>query len=278
MKIIDTHVYCLPKRLRDPRVQLTSSEQRILKAIHQHKDGEWVLPLSSEDEILRSMDKSGLDKSVLVAFPWASESLCRENSEFILNLVHKHPQSFEAVCSLQARDPASLKNAETYLNSGARGLKINPDWQNTTYEDSALDSVAELVAKKKAYILCHVDQAFKISQVTPAYFLNFAKRNPNTKLVAAHMGGLLGLYNHLEFLAPQLQNLWFDTAISESLEIVNYYILAGLEDRILFGSDYPFNFCHSQKDVVERLNNLNISKDQIEKIFSINYLKLIGEL
>ena len=69
------------------------------------------------------------------------------------------------------------------------------------------------------------------------------RRFPENKMVLAHWGGGIFLFNLLKKdFVDHYQNVWFDTAASPFLyhpDIYRYAIgLAGL-DKILFGTDFP---------------------------------------
>lgn len=274
MSVVDSHVYCLPPRLRDPGVHLPASEAAVAKAIHEHHDGGWVLPLSAPEAILKSMEESLIDASVLVSFPWAESSHCRENNDFILEQRAKRAERFMAVCSVQPLRAGALEEAERCLKAGAIGIKINGGWQGYELKDDVVGALARLIREKGAFILCHIDQPFRNSPTSPAHLLELARKNPGTRFVAAHMGGLLGLYGELPDIKPALSNVWFDTAVSDTVEMVRYYVSAGLEDKILFGTDHPFNHCHSQKLVRDRLEALGLGAAAQDKIFSGNLKRL----
>ncbi len=275
VRAIDFHVYCLPARLRDVRVNLPYTESAVRKAIHDHPDGEWVLKLSSVSAILESMQTSGIDQSTLIAFPWSDLGLCKENNDEVLGALAQHPEKFFAICSVQPNDKKFLEEAERCLKAGAIGIKINGDWQGFELDSGPVRELCRYLAKNNKILLTHVDQGFKKSPTSAAHLYSLAEKCPETKIVGAHMGGLLGLYKKLPNRGEKFKNLWFDTAVSESLEMVKYYCDSGLEDRILFGSDYPFNLCHSQKIVRERLQALGLSEDVQAKILSRNFMKLL---
>lgn len=273
--IIDAHVYCLSPRLRDQRVNLGPENAAIAKAIHHHKDGERVLPLSAPESILESMKDSGIDQSILVSFPFATHDLCVENNDFLFETLKKYPGRFYAICSVQPKDPRSIDEAKRCLKAGAVGIKINGGWQGFELESSSIQSLLRLLEAENKFLLTHIDQAFRKSPTSAAHLFQIASENPKTKIMAAHMGGLLGIYNSFEATAKNLKNIWFDTAVSETLEMVDYYVRAGLSDKIIFGSDYPFNHCHSQKLVKERIQQLHFDKSVEENIFSKNLSQLM---
>ena len=103
----------------------------------------------------------------------------------------------------------------------------------------------------------------------------FARFRP-TATMAAHMGGMLGLYAPFKDIRERLKNVWFDTAISNTLYMIRYYLDCGLESKIIFGSDFPFNHSHKQKQVVEGIKALNLGPNIEAAIFSNNFKNIVG--
>jgi len=272
--IIDSHVYCLPPRLADPEVNLASSEEIITAAIHRHPEGPYALSLSSPKAISQSMEQSGIDRAVLISLPWFSGELCHENNAFLLDTVAKD-NHFMAVCAVQPLKSDWLKEAESCFESGAVGLKVNPSWQGYALDGSEMEELSSYVSEKNKFLVVHVDHPYRKSLSSPANLYQLLRARPQTRFVAAHMGGLLGLYVFHPPVAETLKNVWFDTAVSSTLKIVRFYVEAGLSEKIIFGSDFPFNHSHSQRQVLEGLLSQNFDRSMGEAMLSQNLLDLI---
>lgn len=272
--MIDAHVYCLPSRLRDSEVVLPQSEGLISSSIHRHPEGSYALGLSSPEAIKSSMEKHNIEESVLVAFPWASQELCRENNDYLLEVAAKD-NCFKTLCAVQPSGKQWIKEAERCLKEGALGIKVNPVWQGYELDGPEMDNLADFIEKNNAFLMVHVDQFFKKSSASPAHLYSFARKHPETRILAAHLGGLVGIYALHPPVAEALRNVWFDTAVSSTVRVVCSIIQSGLQDRIIFGSDFPFNHSHSQGQVVKEIKNLRL-KPEIEKaIFNDNFFNLI---
>lgn len=78
--------------------------------------------------------------------------------------------------------------------------------------------------------------------VGPAEAAALCTHHPELKVVFAHMGGGLWLYELMPEMATILQNAWYDTAALPFLYAPSVYRAAwaaGLGKKILFGSDFP---------------------------------------
>ncbi len=273
--MIDAHVYCLSARLRRPELRLPANERAIQKAIYDHVETPYALSLASPASILHSMNEAGIDHSVLVAFPWANLELCQENNDAILEATASNNR-FLPLCSVQPLVAQAFQEVERVLKAGALGIKINPAWQGFFLHDTKMDMLAECIIQHNAFLMIHTDHPYKHSPASPAHIFDLASRWPKLKILATHLGGLLGISALHAPVAHKLQNVWFDTAISSTLEMVCFSCQAGASKKIVFGSDYPFNHSHSQKQVVEGLRNLQLTSSILTDIFEKNFLRLTG--
>jgi uncharacterized protein len=274
-RVIDAHVYCLPTRLWDSLPELRGANEAILSAIHRHTDAKWVLPLSSPDAISHSMTRAGIDGAILVSFPWATHRHCVENNRLILQTA-KRDSRFSAICSIQPLSSDWRVEAEACKRAGAVGLKVNASWQGFELDSIEMHAVSKWAAEHGLFIMTHVDQAFKKSPASAAHLLALAEENPNTQYLAAHLGGMLGLYAPLKGMAARLRNVWFDTAVSASLYMVRMYVDCGLQDKLVFGTDFPFNHSHEQAQVIEGVRALGLGDQQEAAIFHGNIARLLA--
>jgi len=273
--MIDAHVYCLPPRLRQPGVCLPDGDWAIQKAIHHHPEGPYALALAAPDAIIESMDRTGIMRSALVAFPWADPELCRENNDYILEVATGN-ERFMAICAVQPANFESRQEADRVLKSGAVGIKVNPVWQKFSLEDPGVNELATTIQSHQAFMMLHVDHPFKSSPASPASLYALAEKNPGLRILAAHLGGLLGLSAVHPPVAKTLTNVWYDTAVSSTLEMVLWYCQAGQGDKVVLGTDFPFNHSHSQQQVVEGIRALGLGDDVLKGLFETNFLFLTG--
>jgi predicted TIM-barrel fold metal-dependent hydrolase len=256
-------------------VVLPDDEAPARRFIYEHPESGAVLHKSAPEAILASMKNLKIDHSVLVPLPWANLSLCRENNEF-LHETARQESNLWWLCTVSPRHKGWCEEAEKCLKAGALGININPLWQGFAMNSPSMDELAAFVAEKKSFLLIHIDYSFRLSPVSAAELFELARRHPQTRLVAAHLGGgLLGLYSLHEPVGRHLGNVWYDTSVSTTLQTVKFYVEAGLEDRLFFGTDYPFNRGHTQREVLQGLKDLGLQEGVMQKILGRNFLDFI---
>ncbi len=106
----------------------------------------------------------------------------------------------------------------------------------------------------------------------PSELLHLVKEFPNLKIIAAHYGGMLGMYWPYPPVRQALNNVYYDTALGVSAgEVAAAYVSVGLSDRILFGSDFPM---HSPAKIINDLRR-TLDIEILEKVLGGNFLKNI---
>ena len=186
--LIDAHVYALPSRLRKTDARLYSAEAAVRSAIYLHPESPHALKLSTPDAILKSMDECGIDNSILVSFPWRTAELCRETNEFLLELSTTQNR-FSCICSIQPADRRFVHEAEKCLENGALALKVNPMWQGFELDGAEMEGLCRFAEQVNVPLMVHVDHAYRKSAASPAHLYQLAQKHPQTRILAAHMGG-----------------------------------------------------------------------------------------
>lgn len=272
--MIDIHVYSVPGEFHS-EASCIAGEEAVLEAIHRHPEGPHALSLSSPQAILASMEAVGIEKSVLVSLPWRGEEACRRNNDHVLSAA-EDSETLYAVCAIQCEASSWEHEADRVRRAGAIGFKINVGWQGGALDSPVVCELARYAHAHGMFLMTHVDHAFKPSVTGPPALFSLACKCPETRIVAAHLGGLLGLYRLHPPLVEKLRNVWFDTAVSSTLEMIRFHIQAGLVNRLVFGSDFPFNHSHSQSQVVAGIRALGLSEPDFSSIMRDNFLLLIG--
>ncbi len=116
----------------------------------------------------------------------------------------------------------------------------------------------------------------------------FFDRFPNLKLIAAHAGATLPyLVGRLDQVfdktkrarvnisrtpSEYLQHIYYD-AVTYRQESLEMCVQVGSEDRVMYGSDYPFNIGDMQ-GCLQRVNNLSVSAR--DKVRGLNAERIFG--
>jgi len=144
----------------------------------------------------------------------------------------------ETKASMEALDKAATR-------PGFAGLKLHPSIHGVPAEDERYDAAWRFAAEHELAILTHswsVSSYNPVQQLsTPQRFAKFVERYPGVRFVLGHFGGRgTGRLEAVRMIRDN-PNVYGDF----SGDIFDYRLLESLvasvpEDRILFGSDYPW--------------------------------------
>ena len=77
--------------------------------------------LITAEQLIESMDKVGIDMSVILNIGWMEHETCVETNDYILESIAKYPKRLAGFCALQpSSTAASIKEIERCAGAGAK--------------------------------------------------------------------------------------------------------------------------------------------------------------
>lgn len=200
------------------------------------------------DELLRRMDRAGVEKALVWIQPPYDRNVSRENRGLFI-AVRQHPDRFLGFGWVNPR--LGLKKALQELRRCLEEYGFNGVKFNGAQDDFKIDApeVIELVAEaveRRRVVAFHVG-ADAPENTHPYRFARVAQHFPEGRFLMVHMGGAAHppLADAAIEVASGLHNTWLvGSAISE-LAIVQALKQLG-PGRVCFGSDTPFSLMHVQ--------------------------------
>ncbi len=202
----------------------------------------------------------------------------KSENEWVANLAKNHSDLF---IPFFAVDPnkgklASREIQDAVSKFGIRGLKIHPYVAEMYPNDKRAYPVYEEAQKLGIPILFHsgpgpVGTAIKWAH--PDYFDDVALDFPDLKIILAHFSGPWHMDAHA--LAWRHKNLYVDISFYpfSFLKSLPWRLFEEtISDKILFGTDYPFN---NYKQRLNEVDQLPISAETKAKILEENARKAI---
>jgi len=243
--VIDAHTHILPDRVR-ANLDHISATDPWFGACHAGPRA----AVSSAEDLVAAMDRSGIDRAVCFTWPFADPALCAEGNDYLAAAVARFPTRLVGFGCVQPCDPGAAAEVLRCAELGLRGLgEMNADAQDWSLEDviSLRPVVAASIAADFPWTLHCSEPVGHLypgkGTATPDRVARFAEHYGNLRIIAAHLGGGLPFYAHMpEVRALCRANLWFDTAAAPFLyEPSAYRTVIDLvgADRVLFGSDHP---------------------------------------
>ena len=243
---------------------------------------------------------------------WADEellvALSRVQNEDIAALVAKDPAHFAGMGTLPMRFPArAIEEAVHAVETlGLRGFQIDTRVEDLELSDAAFDPLYARLAQLKVPLFVHplgfsqgqrlgdffmvnglgqpIEEAIAISHFIMGGVMD---RHPELDLIIAHGGGFLPFYtgrmDHVWKVRPEvrrltadapstyLKRMYFDTCVFSS-HLVELLVDVAGADRVMMGSDYPFDM--GDPDPVGTVRATKLSDADKEKLLYGNAARL----
>ena len=277
--IIDFHTHVFSPRIKQNRNQYIDSDPSFA-LIYSDKKAK----LATTDELIESMDRDGVDTSVIVNYGWTTHELCVETNDYILESITRYPKRLIGFCTVQPQSlTAALDEIERCAKGGIRGIgEMRPDMQLLDLRDEeVMEPFIEAVTRHNLVLLTHASEPVGHEYqgkggITPDILYPFITSFPNLTLVCAHWGGGLPFYALMPEVKQAMSNVFFDTAASPFLytpQVYNQVIQLVGADKILFGSDYPLL---TQSRLLKEIKSLDLPGETERLILSGNAQRLLG--
>jgi predicted TIM-barrel fold metal-dependent hydrolase len=241
--IIDFHTHIFPPEVRHRRGDYLRRDPAFAEMYANPK-----AKIATADDLLRSMDESGVDVSVAVGFAWSEHELCVRHNDYLLESAAQSGGRLVPFCTVNPATEDSEEEALRCAKAGARGLgELRPDSQGWDPDGDAGEGLAEIAKRLGLILLFHVTEPVGRSYAGKeggdlTAFYEFALRHPDVRIVAAHLAGGLPFYAPMPEVREVFAHVYVDTAAQRLLYDHTAYEhlirLIGAE-RILLGSDYP---------------------------------------
>ncbi len=277
--IIDFHAHVFPPQIKKNRRRYAESDPCFAMLYSKSS-----ARLATAEELIASMDKNGIDVSVILNIGWTTHELCVETNDYILESIAGYPDRLIGFCSIQPLSyQAALDEIERCARGGARGIgELRPDVQLFNLIDDEITApFVKMLKKHKLIMLTHASEPVGHDYpgkgtVTPDFLYHFIVRYPDLPIICSHWGGGLPFYALMPEVKKALKNVFFDTAASPLLYSPQVYDIAIKlvgADKILFGSDYPLL---EQGRSLKEVASLNLPQEVAHKILYDNARRLLG--
>ncbi len=234
--------------------------------------------MATTDDLLRSMDAAGIDKSVVMSFGWQSSELCTAGNDDLMESASRHPGRLIPFISANPSDPEdAVREIERWASDGVAGVgELYADGQGFdlgSYE--TVSAVAEACSERDLTLCVHIsepvghDYPGKDASDTRRVWQFLSSAPADLKLLLSHWGGGFGFYELMPEVAEVAANCFYDTAASHLLYDDRVYsIMSRLAPgRVLFGSDFPLV---TQSRMLKQIENAGLSKRDLTALLGEN--------
>ena len=277
--IIDFHTHVLSRRIRDERSHYVDIDPGFA-LIYSDKKAK----IATAEELIDSMDRDGVDISVVVNYGWSTHELCVATNDYILESIARYPKRLIGFCAVPPHaDEEAIAEIERCARNGIKGVgELRPDMQLPDFtQKGAMQPLVDVIRKHKLILMTHASEPVGHiypgkGRVTPDILYSFITNFPDLTVVCAHWGGGLPFYALMPEVKEALKNVYFDTAASPFLYHPRIYSqvsqLVGAE-RILFGTDYPLL---PPSRLLREMDSIELPEEAKNLILSGNACRLLG--
>ena len=260
--IIDFHVHVFPDKIANGAIK-TLSERAKIPA---YTDG-------SLGDTTSKMENAGVDIAVVQSIATNVKQTKNVNN-FAIEI--DKCDNIVAFGSIHPDDPDYKSELDRLHDSGIKGIKLHPDYQDFFIDEKRMIPIYEYILKKGFVLLFHsgLDAGLPSPvHATPERIKNVLSMFCGEKVCFAHMGG----FNMHEKLMEVLmgKDIYIDTScVAEFVgnEVFMELLKAHRCDRVLFATDSPWN---SFDSAVKNIKSLDIDDEYREMILSENAKKLL---
>lgn len=224
---------------------------RIASKVVGHLKSEYGIDSSGDGTIanlLSGMKEAGLDRVVVHSAATVPSQVIPVNN-WAIHLQKTYPE-IEAFGSIHPEFGHIEKELDRLQSNEVRGLKLHPDFQGFSMDDSRFYKLMEII-DGRFMLLFHVGSPCDLDNAPSSPTKTAALRRlfPKPVIIAAHFGG----YRYWECALEEMKELdvFVDTS-SLSPFLDREYFLKFLDtydqEHILFGSDYPVYTSHGERD------------------------------
>ena len=205
--------------------------------------------MATAEQLLASMKRAGVDRSVVFGFPWSDPGRLRAANDYVFEAA---AGSAGKLIPFAVVDPGNMAlTEEEIVRLHGRGLagigELMPDGQGFRLDDERImDNCLRLAVFHKLVVMIHASEPVGHDypgkgRVSPEVIYRLAGKFPDVNILCAHWGGGILPYELMPEVATALKNVYYDSAASTLLyDDRIFHVAAEIAPRkILFGTDYP---------------------------------------
>ncbi|MDR3279269.1 MAG: amidohydrolase, partial [Synergistaceae bacterium] len=278
--IIDAHVHVYPPEVIADWRRIAERES-YFGALAGGRAHKWA----DAEDLLSAMDEDGVDESWICGFGFMDIGLCKLCNEYVIDAAARSGGRLKPLCVTPPLTRGACGEIERCAEMGAIGVgELFPDGQSWNIDDERETwRIAASCHENGLFLMIHVAEPVGREypgkgKIGPREAYLLARNHPELKIVMAHWGGGLFLYERMRDVKVVLDNVWYDTAATPFLydsSIFEEARVAGMTKKIIYGSDYPILRLPRFKRMFEAAG---FGAPELDALMSGNSRRLTSEL
>ena len=277
--LIDCHVHVYPPEVIREAAAIGEKEPyfALLSGGKVHK---WA----TTEDVISAMDRDGVDVSWIFGFAFKDPGLCALCNDYVIEAIRRHPERLKGLAVVNPLAPGMEKEVFRCKENGLSGVgELFPGGQGFDISDEAQTrKLVGAASEAGMFLLFHTaepvghDYPGKGS-TGPAEAAEFCANHPEQRVVFAHFGGGLWMYELMPEMKKVLSNAYYDTAAWPWLyepALIRAISSSGVIDKILYGSDFPI-LSYGRYERI--LSASSLSDEERDKILSNNAKRFVAQ-
>ena len=275
---IDIHVHVTPEEISSHAFKIGEKEPYFDLLSKTPKNR-----FATAEEIVAEMKQVGMDRSVIFGFSFQDMGLCKYVNDYVIEKVKAYPNELIGFISVVPNHPETPYEIERCYNKGLRGIgELFPAGQPFDISNPKdTEAFARCCMQYDLPVIVHMNEpvghyyAGK-TETTFKEIESFVTHHPELKVILAHFGGGIFMYEMMKEVKQSFKNVYYDNAASIFLyDPAVYRVMreTGVMDKLLFGSDFPLlSPSRYEKSIAES----GLTEVEKEKFLGGNAEKLLG--
>lgn len=217
--------------------------------------------------LLATMDRYGVDKTVICPMEQYLAVFNEEGNRYILDAVKQHPDRFIGFATVNPwYGDEGIPVLKRALDSGCRGIKINSKIQGFMLAADIIKPFLRVAEEYRVPVYCHTGT---MVVAEPFQLRELAIEFPKVNFIMGHSGNT-DFWTDINYSVKGMDNLYLETSHNTSC---GGLIAAAGADRVIFGSNMPRSH---QGHEIENMRAQQLSAEVFEKVCGKNIARLIG--
>jgi len=242
-----------------------------------------VNKFADAENIVSMLEKDSFDKAVVFGFGFNDMGLCRYVNDYVIQKVKEYPDKLIGFAVVPPCHKDTASEIERCYNAGLKGVgELFPAGQGIDLlNEGSASSLAGVCKELNIPLLLHANETVGHdypgkTDVPLQNIEKFVMNNPDLKIILAHLGGGIFIYETMKEIKMSFRNVYYDTAVIPYLFDARIYDVIkalGICTRVLFGSDYPIL---PPSRYFKSLNASALGEEEKSMILGLNACELLG--
>lgn len=279
--IIDFHTHTFPSKISKKVVDKLGQASASMP----HTDG-------SVEGLLKSMEKSGVDKSINLPVMTSADQVEKVNSSFMKSMEEYESHGIITFGGMHPEYTNYKEELQRIKNNDMKGVKLHPAYQNVDLDDIRMMRIIDKASELGLIVTIHAGIDIGIydkNYSSVEQILKVINEVHPEKFVLAHMGNWADWKDVEYYLAGA--PVWMDTAFTygkiepypDSTPTPYTCVLADDDlvrltrkhgvDKVLFATDSPWQ---DQKDYIDRMTKMDFTDEEKKMILGENAMHFLN--